>query len=253
MARKPLMRKTRQRTPKRMDVYGIAYSLVRGQPNQLRPDELQEAEVWVIGLITIQWAYLEHMLLFDTARMAEQAKFSKFPSDATSLAFSRRLAAWRLTMEATINGKAKRARLLRLASRIANVKRDRHKIVHGLWEWSPSAPEKLSAYSFRPRVAFRDDGFSFNRLLKLADRIAAINFELTYPSYPTDERKARVWSTREQLKALRYLDFAYASRRFLLQITKKAPPTLSRVVPTGPEHMPPLPPSPPLPRRAMSS
>ena len=56
---------------------------------ELTPEELQ-----AIGLITVQWAHLEHCLLIRTFLIAEEAKIET-PKDATNLTFRKRLRAFR--------------------------------------------------------------------------------------------------------------------------------------------------------------
>ncbi len=174
----------RKSRPRAADgVYGVLIPIRRGGQSRsaraIYPKEFTPCEVAAIGVITIQWAYLEHMLLIRTAQLVNKAGLS-MPYDARSGSFSRRLDAWREIIKATVKDNWQRRRLLSLATRVANIEQDRHKITHGLWQWYPTKPTKLRVYSFRLPHTF-DDNFDHERLARLADRIGEINFELTHP------------------------------------------------------------------------
>ena len=109
----------------------------RRKPKALYPKEFTRYEIAAIGVITIQWGYLEHMLLLSTAELVNKAGIT-MPAEATSGSFERRLAAWRDTIKIAVNDEWTRNRLLNLAGRISNVEKDRHKITHGLWAWYPT-------------------------------------------------------------------------------------------------------------------
>jgi hypothetical protein len=205
-------RQARQRASKFLDIYGVALSLRSGHPDSLTIASMTDGEMFAIGMLTVQWAYLEHQLLADTAQMANRARWKELPSDATSLSFKRRLSAWRDTIQSTVKNSKKRARLLKLHDRIANAESLRHKITHGLWQWFPSSPDRLRAYSFRPQVAFQEDHLSFDKLIKLAQRIGQINYELAYPPTKADRRK------RHYRDFIRAAGGEYINRRFLLEL-----------------------------------
>jgi len=197
-------------TRKTNDIYGVLLPVKRhgqsGRSKAIYLKELTRYEVAAIGVITIQWAYLEHMLLLNTADLVAKGKIP-MPHDATSLSFKRRLKAWSETIKAVIKDSWQRNYMLGLATKISNVQNDRHKITHGLWQWYPSKPIKLRSYSFRVPHEFSDN-FDHKRLARLADRIGEINYELTYPP-------------RKGLKKLKpdEISYSYMSREFLLRAT----------------------------------
>jgi hypothetical protein len=176
MARKRLTRRRRRQ------VYGIAIGIKRRgkrPPMQIYPKEFTRFEVAAIGVMTIQWAYLEHMLLIATAELVDKANVA-MPSEAMSISFERRVNAFRTLIKDTVTDSWKRTQLLSLATKITNIQNDRHRVTHGLWEWYPSNPVKLRLYSFRPQFYF-DTNFDLDRLAKLCDRLGEINYELTHP------------------------------------------------------------------------
>jgi len=178
-------------------------------------------------MATVQWALLEHQLLLDTARMVNRAK-SKLPPDATSLSFNRRLSAWRATIQSTVKDRKKRDGLLKLADKIANAESMRHRITHSLWQWFPSNPDRLRAYSFRPRVEFQQDHLTFDKLINFAWQIGQINYEMAYqPTKANRDRRV----TRHHRAFARAHGSTYISRTLLLQLAGRDHVHLFRPVP----------------------
>jgi hypothetical protein len=219
----------RKKSPaKLLDMYGIAQRLDGGK-SQVAMKEFADVELWAIGAITVQWALLEHALLLDTARLVNTAKLKEMPEYATSLSFKKRLSAWRSVVQETVKSDKQKDRLLKLGQRIANLESDRHKITHGMWQWSYPNASKLQAWSFRPPVAFRDNNFSLDRLIKLMERIGEVNFELSYPKFPQDKKKRSTWFAKQFLGGVtknQSGSWSYLSRRFLLAAQGKDYATL---------------------------
>jgi hypothetical protein len=206
-------------------VYGTMISPKRKSKRrggQIYPKEFTRFEVAAIGVLTIHWAYLEHMLLIATAELVDKAKIA-MPDEATSVSSERRIDAFRSVVKSCVKDDWTRNRFLGLANRISNIQNDRHKVTHGLWEWYPSKPRKLRVYSFRPPFTFSDN-FDLPRLARICDRLGEINYELTYPP-------------RKGLKKLVIAkeDMAYTSRQLLLEQTEDDPAQF------GIEPPPPLP------------
>ena len=90
----------------------------------LVPDELQ-----AIGLITVQWAHLEHCLYFRSCEIAAALRLAE-PNDLRSLSFTRRLRAFRSLAKQLPD--AERKKWGSSSDRIANAEGTRHNITHGL-------------------------------------------------------------------------------------------------------------------------
>jgi hypothetical protein len=222
---------TQRKRAKTHDVYGALRYFEPKRKNQIAIKEMTDGELFAIGLMTVHWAYLEHAVLLETAKLANRAKFKGLPADATSLSFARRLAAFRTTVSQVVKTRKNRDRLLRLATRISTLEDRRHKITHGLWQWYPSNPDRLQAYSFRPRVEFVERNLSFKKIIDLSRRIAEASYELAFPPTKSRDRDARAWA-----RAIKEHDFAYESRRWLLEMMGREHATL------GPRpSLPPLP------------
>jgi hypothetical protein len=179
-------------------------------PSQIYPKEFTRLEIAAIGVMTIQWSYLEHMLLLATAELVDKAKI-QMPAEATSISFERRLEAFREVVKQTQPVGWKRTQLLSLATRISNIQNDRHMVTHGLWDWYPSRPTKLRLYSFRPQFAF-ETNFDLPRLAAVCERLGEINYELSYP--PSKGLKKRTIHPN---------DMAYISRETLIEWTDPDP------------------------------
>jgi hypothetical protein len=228
MTSKPTIQRKRAKTH---DVYGALQYPDPKRKNQIAIKEMTDGELFAIGLVTVHWAYLEHAVLLETAKLVNRAKFKELPADAVSLSFARRLAAFRTTVSQVVKTKKNRDRLLRLASRISTLEDRRHKITHGLWQWYPSNPDRLQAYSYRPRVEFVERNLSFKKIIDLSRRIAEASYELAFPPTKSRDRDSRAWA-----RAMKDYNFAYVSRKWLLEIRGREHATL------GPRpSMPPLP------------
>jgi hypothetical protein len=139
----------------------------------LVPEELQ-----AIGLITAQWAHLEHCLFVRAAQIATDQS-QALPDDIRSLSFTRRLAAFR----EIVTGLAadERKKWIRVADRIANAEGRRHKITHGLWSWDNSKDGELVALSsLRPPHRFEIQSDT-KQLKRLGDDIGELLFDLSFP------------------------------------------------------------------------
>ena len=77
---------------------------------------------------------------------------------------------------------------------------------YGLWAWDVGDPDKLKAFSNRPRVEFAIS-IHFDGMIKLAQEIGEINFVLAYPNgqkdFYAEKSKAGGSFSRGFLKAIR--------------------------------------------------
>lgn len=205
--------------------FSIMFSL-RGKACRMHPD-LLEREIFAIGYVGVQWSFLEHLILLETTDLAYKAK-EKFPDEAISLSFKRRLRCWRDLIKRKAPTKSQE-RLLGLASRIGSIERSRHRITHGIWEWEAKRPDKLRASSIRPPHEF-DEPFDFDKLIGIGEKIGELCFEILYP-------KGREQAWKDVIKA-RTKGGSYVSREARLMLTGKGhllPPALRTEPPEDPE------------------
>jgi hypothetical protein len=141
--------------------------------------ELAMSEYAAIGLVTVSWAQLEHLILQRTLELAKKANVP-IPEDATALSFKKRIRALRALAKEVISGTKTQKTFLDLLTKIGGAERSRNRITHGLWDWMPSTSDRLQTSSFRPPYEF-EEPFDYEKLTNLAERIGEFNFQLAYP------------------------------------------------------------------------
>jgi hypothetical protein len=173
--------------------------------------ELTQPELAAIGYVTVLWAELEHILLYETVKLAGQAPP---PQDALSLSFKKRLRAWRSLIKTNVNDKKRRTMMLKTANNIGEIERSRHRITHGLWDWLETDAASLRASSFRSPHDFAEN-FDFHKVIKIAHKIGEVSFRLRFPGG---------WDDAEHSVIEDHLRRGISvSRRFLLETMGKDP------------------------------
>lgn len=203
-------------TKQKSDDFFTSVSLefnLQNNRHALFPDLLEE-ELFAIGRVTVGFAYLESLILADTARMAD-ARCVELPDDALSTSFKRRMRAWRKFIKKYRRGKP-RERLIKIANRISACQTTRNRITHGLWSWDYGNPDRSTATTLRPSFQFTEH-FDFRKLMAVGDQIGEINFEL---SYPMGKRQARAALAQRGFRMSR--SFAH------IATGKELPPSLVR-------------------------
>jgi hypothetical protein len=169
--------------------------------------DLLPEELVAIGLVTMQWAHLEHLILLRSKEMADGVSVT-LPKDAESLSFAVRLRAWLFLVRETIKDQAKQKKLLSIHGKITQLENKRHKITHGLWSFEMADPLKLTALSTRSPHIFHEP-FDVESLHKLAEEISEVNFSLHFPDGPDSLEPPS----------------SYVSRSYLLMLSEKDPYT----------------------------
>ncbi len=193
----------------------------KGGKCKLFPD-ISDKEMFAIGRVTVSWAYLEHAILDDCARMAD-AHHVDLPEEAFVVALMPRLRVWREMITKYRRGKP-RERLLKIISRIANAQQARNQITHGLWSWDYGSADRVTAKSYKPNFAFAQT-FEFTKLMKLSETLGEINFELKYPQ-----------GENQAMKALAERPYGM-SRGFALAMTGKGDPSRPPLSPEDEEKV----------------
>ena len=166
----------------------------KGRPQIV--SELTERELGAIGLVTVQWSYLEHQLYELALSIAGGLDIDPAPQEIHSSSFDRRCEALKSLLNNAGFPEQGRKRLSGLLHRTRRVEVDRHKITHGLWDWDYSNPYRPKASSQRKPHVF-EEGFDLTKLVRLAERIGEINFELTFPAGVTYENIQMAYMSRE--------------------------------------------------------
>lgn len=138
--------------------------------------ELDPKELAMIGLVTTQWAILEHQLMKQSLDMANARGIQN--ENFFSLSFKNRFKAWCAEVK-HLSDSIRKTDLQKLEGKIANCMDKRHKITHGLWSWEENNPEQLKAFSTRKKFEF-EVSIDLEKLESLAEQIGEINFILAY-------------------------------------------------------------------------
>ena len=155
--------------------------------------ELAPVELRAIGLVSVQWAQLEHSVFFQTLSIAQGIGEEPL-ADASSFSFSRRLQEFRRLASSKALPAQESARLIKLCDRIANLEDQRHKILHSLWTWDTDRPNELTGQGLRPRAKF-EISVNVERIEKLASNIGKLLFDLDFPDGPDFEN---IYPTRSR-------------------------------------------------------
>jgi hypothetical protein len=162
--------------------------------------ELTERELAAIGEIVVQWAYLEHQVLEMTDALGKVLG-KPLADEARHFSFDRRLKYLTTLLKSpAFASKEGVQRYLQIVHRIHRLANDRQKIAHGLWDWDHHDPYTPIVSSTKPKHEFSEP-FDFRKLVRLVERIAEINIELTFPDGASDENRPEIGMSRQAAAA----------------------------------------------------
>jgi hypothetical protein len=154
--------------------------------------QLSHKEVTLIGLITVQWAAMEHEVFSQTLASFEDemALGGALPKEMNNIQFSSVLELWRDRV--ATNAKGRRAKvLLKQYDAVLQLKVYRDALVHGMWHWSGADLGSI----FTTRVKKRDVitvKFTADDLSNFATQIGEINYLIRFPGGTVDLARARM-------------------------------------------------------------
>jgi hypothetical protein len=192
-----------QRRPRLADLTLIRWPINHDEIASLHFD-LTENEFGCIGLVVVQWSYLEYALYYRSTAMVKRAKLLP-PKDITNLSFTRRLRCFRELFDTVIKHPKTKSYYVHIAERIARAEGYRHRVIHDLWSYNPRNPEQLWVTKAKPPIG-RSEPFDVQKLAEHAQAIGQLSFLLMYPPGSEGPRS----------RALEYV-----SRRFLLMLQRK--------------------------------
>jgi hypothetical protein len=121
-----------------------------------------------------------------------------------NMRFSEVLELWEMRVVNKAAGKRKEA-LQKQSGSIRYHHDFRNALVHGMWDWSVAAPEKITAIRLRKKE-IRRTHFTADDLASFASDLAAINFRIRYPGCHEDFAAAmseqRAYMSRRAVCAL---------------------------------------------------
>lgn len=141
--------------------------------------ELSERELLSIGKIVALWGSLEYEIFCQTLMCLGDLPGGRIPKEMNNMQFSQMLGLW----ETHVVNKAVGIRKEVLQEQCKSIRHYhdfRNALVHGMWDWSKVAPEKITATRIRKKE-IRRMHFTADDLASFASVLAAINFKVRYP------------------------------------------------------------------------
>ena len=141
--------------------------------------ELSERELFSIGEIVALWGALEHEIFSQTLARFDSRSDSELPKEMDNLQFSKVLALWGTHVVEKAKGRRKEV-LQEQYKNILYYYDFRNALVHGMWDWSKSAPARITATRIRKKQVISTH-FTADDLASFASALGIINFKVRYP------------------------------------------------------------------------
>lgn len=196
----------RGKKPQHGNLMLVSYSLVDDDEPPHYHFDLTVEEFASIGLVIMQWSYLEYALYMRTRAIAKRTK-TPMPKDATNSIFRKRLRAFDELVDMALKRKRTKDYYKTLVPQIANAAGDRHRLTHHLWSYNPRNPTQL--WITRAKKGARFKPLDMQRICKFAESIGALSFALMNPPFHGGREPSG--------------PFSYVSRRFLLMLQGTRP------------------------------
>lgn len=142
--------------------------------------QLSARELLLIGKIVALWGSLEYEIFCQTLKcLTDLSGVKSLPKEMNNLKFSLVLELWETHVVNNTVGERKRV-LREQCKGIHHHHEFRNALVHGMWDWSLAAPEKITAIRIRKREILRTH-FTADDLESFASELETINFKIRYP------------------------------------------------------------------------
>jgi len=143
--------------------------------------ELSERELLSIGKIVALWGTLEYEIFCQTLRSFSGSEISGgcLPKAMNNMQFSEVLELCEAHVVNKATGKRKEV-LQKQCESIRYYHDFRNALVHGMWDWSVGAPEKITAIRIRKKE-IRRTHFTADDLASFASALETINFRVMHP------------------------------------------------------------------------
>lgn len=140
--------------------------------------ELSERELLFVGKIVALWGSLEHEILCQTLMCLVD---NGLPRKLNPMQFSEVLPLWETHVVNKATGERKEV-LKKQHRSILHYYDFRNALVHGMWEWSLAAPEKITAVRIKSKKKeVLRTHFTADDLASFASALETINFTIRYP------------------------------------------------------------------------
>jgi hypothetical protein len=141
--------------------------------------ELSERELLAIGTIVALWGSLEYEIFCQTLMCFGKMSDTRLPKEMNNMQFSQVLSLWEIHVVNNAVGNRKEV-LKEQYNRILRYRDFRNALVHGMWNWSLGAPERITATRISKKEV-RSTHFTADDLASFASALAKINFKVRYP------------------------------------------------------------------------
>jgi hypothetical protein len=146
--------------------------------------ELSERELLSIGKIVALWGSIEYEIFCQTLSCFGDLSDSQLPKEMNNMQFSQVLGLWETHVVNNAAGKRNEV-LQEQCKSIRHYQNFRNALVHGMWDWSKGAPEKITATRIRKKEVVSIH-FTADDLASFASELATINFKVRYPGGPEE-------------------------------------------------------------------
>ncbi len=141
--------------------------------------ELSNRELLAIGRIVAHWGSLEYKVFYQTMEALVAAGSDHVPKEMNNIQFTRVLKLWKTHVIDGAKGR-KKTKLSKVYDRICQCYDYRQALVHGMWDWDTSAPDKITATRIRKKQIIKTH-FTASDLEDFATVLGEINFDIDYP------------------------------------------------------------------------
>jgi hypothetical protein len=141
--------------------------------------ELSERELICIGTIVELWGSLESEIFGQTLMCFGHLTDSQLPKPLNNLQFSQVLELWEIHVVNNAVGKRKEV-LKEQLNGIRNHQDFRDALVRGMWDWSRSEPEKITATRVRKKEVIITH-FTADSLASFASALETMNLKIRFP------------------------------------------------------------------------
>lgn len=150
---------------------------------------LSDKEGILIGRIIALWGALESEVFVQTLATFDVQDVEELPNAMSNLSFVKVLELWKARVADVAEGN--RAVVLQQQfTRITHLHDSRNALIHGMWTWSRTEPEKISTTRVSKKQVITMH-FPAGSLADFHNELGVINFKIRYPGGLVDLARAR--------------------------------------------------------------
>ena len=154
---------------------------------------LTNEQLFVLGLVTAQWAYLELQLDFCIDHLLRHPKASRKVTSLV-LRFAARMKLMHDLVDEIVTHKVDRQKFYSILSRSTRLRRKRDELVHGMWMICDEDPDiaHLHLYRHKADLEIRFGPVSTDQMIRLAEQISKVATDLRALGFHRDPKRRYV-------------------------------------------------------------